>query len=89
MQNNHEVGLPLCYEDCIAVKQQFCHIDWALAEDNKQRGIYFKFRGHFELPDCDKLPKYKVENSSRSCSYAGLTEMKTEEITCRYWLCEG
>lgn len=81
MQNNHEIGLPLCYEDCIAVKQQFCHIDWALAEDNKQRGIYFKSRGHFELPDCDRLPKYKVENSSRSCSYAGLTEMKTEEIT--------
>ncbi|XP_031336323.1 tyrosine-protein kinase transmembrane receptor Ror2 [Photinus pyralis] len=81
MQNNREVGLPLCYEDCIAVKQQFCHIDWALIEDNKQRNITFKSKGHFQLPDCDTLPHFKNQNSSRTCSYAGLTEMKTDEIT--------
>ncbi|KAK5639427.1 hypothetical protein RI129_011919 [Pyrocoelia pectoralis] len=81
MQNNREVGLPLCYEDCTAVKQQFCHIDWALIEDNKQRNITFKSKGHFQLPDCDTLPRFKNQNSSRTCSYAGLTEMKTDEIT--------
>lgn len=74
-------GLPLCYEDCIAVKMQFCFNDWAHIEDNKNRGIFFKSRGHFELPDCDKLPKYKLENKSATCSYAGLIEMKQEEIT--------
>ncbi|KAF5272825.1 hypothetical protein FQR65_LT00421 [Abscondita terminalis] len=81
LQNDREVGLPLCYEDCIAVKQQFCHTDWALIEDNKQRNVTFKSKGHFQLPDCDVLPKYKMQNSTRTCSYAGLTEMKTEEIT--------
>lgn len=77
-------GLPLCYEECIAVKQQFCHNDWAHIEENKNRGIYFKYRGHFELPDCDLLPKYKVENKVPSCSYIGLIDMKSDEITCEY-----
>lgn len=74
--------LPLCYEDCIAVKQQFCYNDWAHIEDKKVRGISLKSRGHFRLPDCDKLPKYKVENKMVSCSYAALTEMNKEEVTC-------
>lgn len=75
--------LPLCYEDCIAVKQQFCFKDWAHIEDNNLRGISFKSRGHFRLPDCDKLPKYKIENKTSSCSYAGLIEMNKDEITCK------
>lgn len=62
---------------------QFCFNVWAHIEDNKNRGIYFNSRGHFELPDCDKLPKYKIENKSATCSYAGLIEMKPEEITCK------
>lgn len=75
--------LPLCYEDCIAVKEQFCYNDWAHIEDNKVRGIFFESRGHFRLPDCDKLPKFKIENKTMSCSYAALTEMNKDEITCK------
>ncbi|XP_018326020.1 tyrosine-protein kinase transmembrane receptor Ror2 [Agrilus planipennis] len=81
MQNNKAYGLPLCKEDCIAVRGQFCYNDWALIEDKKAKGIYLTSRGHFELPDCDKLPSYKTENSTRTCSYAGLTEMKLDEVT--------
>lgn len=72
-------GLPLCYEDCVAVKLQFCYNEWALTEQRKEKGIYFKSREHFRLPNCSELPKYdpKVE----TCSHARLTEMKTEDIT--------
>ncbi|GLV43152.1 Neurospecific receptor kinase [Carabus blaptoides fortunei] len=75
------VGLPLCYEDCIAVKEQLCYNDWAVIEHNKELGIYFKSRGHFQLPDCDMLPKFNPKNETPSCSHARLTEMKTELIT--------
>lgn len=80
LMSNH-TPLPLCYEDCVAVKQLFCYQDWALIEDNKSRGIYFKSRGHFELPDCEKLPKYGLENGTATCTYAGLTEIDRAEIT--------
>lgn len=66
------------------MKQLFCYQDWALIEDNKSRGIYFKSRGHFELPDCEKLPKYNVENGTASCTYAGLTEINQSEVTCMF-----
>lgn len=76
------VGLSLCYEDCIAVKMQFCYNDWALIEDKKHRGVYFKSKGHFSLPDCDTLPRYAGKGKKQqTCSYIGLTEMKTDEIT--------
>ncbi|XP_026819617.1 tyrosine-protein kinase transmembrane receptor Ror2-like [Rhopalosiphum maidis] len=41
---------PLCYEDCIAVRELFCYKEWALIEANKQRGIFYKSKGHFSLP---------------------------------------
>ncbi|KAJ8984254.1 hypothetical protein NQ317_007486 [Molorchus minor] len=71
--------LPLCYEDCIAVKELFCYKEWAHIEDKKAQGIFIKARGYFRLPDCSVLPKYS--NNSASCSYAGLIEMKEDEIT--------
>ncbi|ODN04404.1 Tyrosine-protein kinase transmembrane receptor Ror2 [Orchesella cincta] len=73
------VPLPLCYEDCIAVRQAFCYREWALIEDNNQRGINFKARGHFRLPECDSLPR--INDTSSPCSHAKLTEMLPEEIT--------
>lgn len=76
------VGLPLCYEDCIAVRGQLCYNDWAVIEHNKKQNIFFKSRGHFELPDCDQLPKFNPKNDTPSCSHARLTELKTELITC-------
>lgn len=71
---------PLCREDCIAVRESFCYNQWALIEDNKQRGVYFKSRGHFRLPDCDSLPSHE-NKSNPSCSVAHLTEMRPEEVT--------
>ena len=74
------VGLPLCYEDCIAVKLLFCFREWALIEENKHSGIAVKSRGHFQLPDCDSLPR--INDTSSPCTPAKLTEMAPEEITC-------
>ncbi|GJQ68100.1 Nrk [Trypoxylus dichotomus] len=73
--------LPLCYEDCRVVKEQFCYNDWAHIEDNKKRGIFFQSRGHFELPNCDLLPKHKVVNNTVTCSHAKLMDMNEAEIT--------
>lgn len=73
------VGLPLCYEDCQAVRHQFCFNEWALIEDNKVREIYIRSRSHFRLPDCDRLPKYTKEK----CSHISLTAMNQDLITCK------
>ncbi|XP_008193390.1 tyrosine-protein kinase transmembrane receptor Ror2 [Tribolium castaneum] len=73
--------LPLCHEDCIAVKQLFCYKEWAHIEDRKSNGFVFKSRGHFRLPVCEKLPKYQIVNNTATCSYAGLVELKVDEIT--------
>lgn len=80
LQDEHAVGLPLCAEDCVAVKQLFCYNDWALIEHNKHRGIYLKSRGHFTLPDCDTLPSFK-KATKPVCSHAKLTDMPESEIT--------
>lgn len=83
-ENGYQIGLPLCYEDCVAVRDLFCYNDWALVLANKEKGIFLNSRGHFALPNCDKLPKYNFDHKSPSCSYAKLTEMNKEEITCMY-----
>nr|CAD7398334.1 unnamed protein product [Timema cristinae] len=80
LRDSYPVGLPLCAEDCVAVRQLFCYNDWALIEDNKHRGIYFKSRGHFQLPNCETLPGFRGSTQS-ICSNARLTEMKVEEVT--------
>lgn len=77
--DGYPVGLKLCYEDCIAVRDLFCYNDWAIIENNKQRGIYFKSRGHFSLPNCSELPRFQPDKPV--CSHAKLTEMKEDEIT--------
>ncbi|KAL7294377.1 tyrosine-protein kinase transmembrane receptor Ror2 [Trichogramma pretiosum] len=73
------IGLPLCYEDCLAVQLQFCFNDWALIEDNKGRNIFIRSRGHFRLPECEKLPKFTRQNMT--CSHASLTMMNTDLVT--------
>ena len=74
------VGLPLCYEDCMAIKHQFCFNDWALIEDNKGREIYLRSRGHFRLPECEKLPK--ISKEKMTCSHVSFTIMDENEVTC-------
>ncbi|XP_011299094.1 tyrosine-protein kinase transmembrane receptor Ror2 [Fopius arisanus] len=71
--------LPLCYEDCQAIRHEFCFNDWALIEDNKQRDIYIRSRGHFRLPDCDVLPKLK--KGVTTCSHIHLTDMNQDLVT--------
>ena len=80
--NGYLHGLPLCYEDCVAVRETFCFNDWAVLILNKQKGIFLKSRGHFSLPNCEELPKYNFNETAPSCSTASLTEMKKDEVTC-------
>lgn len=75
------VGLPLCQEDCIALRESFCNREWALLEDNRQKGIYFKSRGHFRLPSCESLPSNKNKTHQDECSHAELTTFHKEKAT--------
>jgi len=61
----------------------FCYKEWALIEANKQRGIFYKSKGHFSLPICENLPHYS-QNGKPVCSHAMLTELKQDEITSKY-----
>lgn len=63
---------------------QFCYNEWAMIEDKKSRGIFFKSRGHFLLPDCETLPKFDIRSEKPTCSTASLTIMNFEEVTCMY-----
>lgn len=36
LQDGYQVGLPLCREDCVAVRNLFCVNEWLLVEQNKQ-----------------------------------------------------
>ena len=50
-------GLPLCYEECVAIQQQFCYTEWADLLKQREQGAVFRSRGHFRLPECKLLPK--------------------------------
>lgn len=78
--------LPLCYEDCIAVKFAFCFNYWVLLEEKKSKGQNLKNRGHFRLPDCEALPRYNKSTKYPSCSFVGITDMNPAEITCKLLL---
>lgn len=80
------IRLPLCYEDCVAVHKQFCYNDWVLIEEKKEKGIYFKSRGHFRLPNCEELPRYNKTAKPSTCSYVSLTELNEDEITCKCFI---
>lgn len=71
----------LCREDCIATRDLFCFNEWLMIEDNKQKGIFFKSRGHFRLPDCESLPSHENKTQNAICSHTGLTNVKVDEIT--------
>lgn len=74
-------GLPLCYEDCMAVKMQFCYNDWIVFEEQKRRGVYLESRGHFRFPDCEKLPRFSGKGSQVTCHNVGITDMDYNEVT--------
>ncbi|KAF6216387.1 hypothetical protein GE061_000729 [Apolygus lucorum] len=79
VKENGTFPLPLCYEECVAVREVFCYSDWALIEANKIRRVYIKSRGHFTLPNCDELPKYN--NQTPTCSWTKIIEKKKDEVT--------
>lgn len=70
-------------EDCIAVRNLFCFNDWAWIEDNKNKNIFLKSRGHFRLPICEDLPSYKTA-VELPCSHTRLTIMKPDQVTRKY-----
>ncbi|XP_055917209.1 tyrosine-protein kinase transmembrane receptor Ror2 [Eupeodes corollae] len=84
-ENGQPVKVPLCYEDCVATHLQYCYNDWVLIEEKKERGIFFKSRGHFRLPNCSVLPKYNQTAKKPNCSYIGLTKIDESEVSydCR------
>jgi len=42
----------------VATRQLFCADDWAqLASETHRRGLYVGSRGHFRLPQCERLPR--------------------------------
>lgn len=71
---------PLCREDCIAVRDLFCYNEWAMVEENGRKGIHFKNRGHFRLPDCESLPSHS-NLTDPPCTHAGLTSIRLDEVT--------
>lgn len=79
MKEGAAVGLPICREDCIALRNHLCINDWATLEDNKRRGIILESRGHFRLPKCEHLPKYS--NVSQVCTKTTVTSMDWEMAT--------
>ena len=74
-------GLPLCYEDCIALRHHFCYSEWSHIVKQKERGITYKSRGHFRLPDCDKLPRIGLTNNT--CTQTGITDMRYDLVTSK------
>lgn len=82
-QDGTPTKLPLCYEDCVATRQQFCYNDWILIEERKKKGLFLKSRGKFRLPTCDGLPRYNRTARPPNCSYLGLAEMKEDQVTCK------
>lgn len=65
------------------MRESFCNREWALLEDNRQRGVYFASRGHFRLPDCEQLPSYREANQTDAgqCSHAELTTFRPDLVT--------
>eukprot|EP00090_Calanus_glacialis_P001913 TRINITY_DN11429_c0_g1_i1.p1 TRINITY_DN11429_c0_g1~~TRINITY_DN11429_c0_g1_i1.p1 ORF type:complete len:925 (-),score=149.21 TRINITY_DN11429_c0_g1_i1:197-2971(-) len=79
IKSGDAAGLPLCYEDCVALKQHFCYSEWTNIVKQKERGISLRSRGHFRLPDCENLPRIGVTNNT--CTKTGITDMRWDLAT--------
>jgi len=98
IDHNGHKPLPLCREDCIAVRNLLCVNDWALIEENNQQHIFLKSRGHFRLPNCSDLPLVNktaaptnvtspFQPPGTTCSHAKLTEMRMDLVTSKLLNC--
>ena len=82
IKSGDAAGLPLCYEDCVALKQHFCYSEWTNIVKQKERGISLRSRGHFRLPDCENLPRIGVTNNT--CTKTGITDMRWDLATSEH-----
>ncbi|CAL4066521.1 unnamed protein product, partial [Meganyctiphanes norvegica] len=80
LANGYQTGLPICQEDCIAVRNLFCVNEWLLVQQYKEENKLFKSHEHFKLPECEVLPKHG-KGEKNVCSHIGLTDVKEDEVT--------
>jgi len=74
-------GLPLCYEDCVGLKDHFCYSEWNDLIRKKDRGMIQRSRGHFRLPECEDLPRIQSNNGNLTCTRSGITDMRWDLAT--------
>ncbi|KAI0207752.1 Muscle, skeletal receptor tyrosine protein kinase [Lamellibrachia satsuma] len=77
--------LPLCREDCQAVRDLFCHREWSDLLTNKAKGVFLKSRAHLRLPDCARLPS----RADSVCSSANLFDISLDVITTSCYRGDG
>ena len=83
IKNGEAAGLPLCFEDCIAIKQMFCYSEWKNLIKQRLKGITIKSRGHFRLPECRTLPRMATGNGNATCTKSGITDMRYDLATSK------
>ena len=82
IKEGEAAGLPLCYEDCVAVKQLFCYSQWADLIRQREKGVLVRSRGHFRLPECDLLPRLAASSTgNNTCTRSGLTDLRLDLVT--------
>ena len=81
IKDGEAAGLPLCYEDCVAIKQMFCYTQWADLLRQREKGVTIRSRGHFRLPDCSTLPRLAPTSGNATCTRSGLTDMRYDLVT--------
>ena len=81
IKEGEAAGLPLCYEDCVAIKDMFCYTQWADLIRQRERGVTIRSRGHFRLPDCSTLPRLASNSANATCTRSGLTDMRYDLVT--------
>lgn len=77
--------LPLCREDCRAVRDLFCHREWTDQLTNKAKSVFLKTRGHFRLPNCPALPR----RADTICSSADLFDLQPDLVTTSCYRGDG
>lgn len=76
---------PVCREHCLAVRELYCHHEWALLEGSSsiQRGLFRSIIGLHSptllLPKCQDLPSLHADPDA--CTHVPLVEVQTDQIT--------
>ncbi|XP_053739336.1 muscle, skeletal receptor tyrosine-protein kinase [Synchiropus splendidus] len=76
---------PVCREHCLAVRELYCHHEWALLEGSSsiQRGLFRSIIGVHSptllLPKCQNLPS--LHSDPDACTHVPLVDIQTDQIT--------